>query len=83
MDRSNIQQIITDLFRANLNIYPEHYPLTDNGLMSDEGTMQAQEVAKAYWSNRNEEEIERDEKAGVTKIDYVEWVMAELSNLIG
>lgn len=51
-------------------------------IMSEQGTTQAQEVAKGYWAERNEDEIERDEKAGVTEIDYVEWVMAELSDLI-
>jgi hypothetical protein len=49
--------------------------------MSEEGTINAQEVAKGYWAERNEDEIERDEKAGVTENDYVEWVMAELSEL--
>ncbi len=82
MNRQNIQQIIRELFRANFNLYPEHYPLTETGLLSEEGTLKAQEVAKGYWVERNEDEIERDEKAGVTEIDYVEWVMAELSDLI-
>jgi hypothetical protein len=60
----------------------ESFPLTETGLMSEEGTINAQEVAKGYWAERNEDEIERDEKAGVTENDYVEWVMAELSELI-
>lgn len=82
MDRQNIQQIIRELFRDNFSIYPENYPLTEDGLMSEEGTICAQEVAKGYWAERNEVEIERDEEAGVTEIDYVEWVMAALSGLI-
>lgn len=82
MQKQNISQIIRELFRANFNLYPEHYQLTDAGLMSEDGTTQAQEVAKGYWAVRTEDEIERDEKAGVTEIDYVEWVMAELSDLI-
>lgn len=81
MNRQNIQQIIRELFRANFSLYPENYPLTEAGLMSEEGTTQAQEVAKGYWAERNEDEIEHDEKAGVTEIDYVEWVMAELTDL--
>lgn len=82
MNRQNIQQIIRELFKQNFNAYPEHYPLTNTGLMSEEGTVNAQEIAKTYWDVRNEDELERDEKAGVTEIDYVEWVMAELSELI-
>lgn len=50
--------------------------------MTEEGTIHAQDVAKGYWSERTPDEIERDEKAGVTEIDYVEWVMTELSSLI-
>lgn len=82
MNKQNIEQLIRDLFRQNFNAYPESYPLTDDGLMSEEGTTEAQEVAKGYWAVRTEDEIERDEKVGVTEIDYVEWVMAELSELI-
>lgn len=82
MNKQNIQQIIRELFRANFNLYPAHYTLTETGLMSEEGTTQAHEVAKGYWAERNEDEVERDEKAGITEIDYVEWVMAELSDLI-
>lgn len=51
-------------------------------VVADETVMNAQGVAKEYWAVRNEDEIERDVKAGVTEIDYVEWVMAELSDLI-
>lgn len=82
MNKQNIEQIIRELFRQNFNLYPELYPLTEDGLMSDEGTTNAQDVAKGYWDMRTEDEAERDEKAGVTEIDYVEWVMAELADLI-
>jgi hypothetical protein len=83
MNRQNIQQIIRELFRQYYNANEgESFPLTETGLMSEEGTINAQEVAKGYWAERNEDEIERDEKAGVTENDYVEWVMAELSELI-
>lgn len=82
MDRQNIHQIIRELFIQNYNAYPESYPLTEDGLMSEEGTICAQEVARGYWDVREEAEIERDEIAGVTEIDYVEWVMAALSGLI-
>ncbi len=82
MQKQNIEQIIRELFKENYRLYPDSYPITEDGLMSEDGTTCAQEVAKGYWAERNGDEIERDEKAGVTKIDYVEWVMAELSELI-
>lgn len=92
--RQHISQIIRELFRQNFKAYPERYPLTRDHInnsiknkkkepiVMDATVMNAQEVAKGYWSERNEDEIERDEKAGVTQIDYVEWVMAELADLI-
>lgn len=83
MNKQNIHQIIRELFKDYYSANQgQIFPLTENRLMSEEGTIHAQEVAKGYWAERNEDEIERDEKAGVTEIDYVEWVMAELSDLI-
>lgn len=82
MNKQDIEQIIRELFRQNFNLYPASYPLTEDGLMTEEGTTNAQDVAKGYWAERNDDEIERDEKVGVTEIDYVDWVMAELSELI-
>jgi hypothetical protein len=82
MEIKDIETIVRAFFKDNYRRYPESYPLTATGLMSEEGTMQAQNLAKDYWTNRNKNEIERDEKAGVTEIDYVEWVMSELSDLI-
>jgi hypothetical protein len=94
MTKKNIEQIIREMFRQNFSLYPESYPLTtgpvnnqiknEGGdlLVTDEAVINAQDVAKGYWSVRNEDEIERDERVGVTEIDYVDWVMAELSELI-
>ena len=83
MNRQNIQQIIRELFRQYYTSNEgASFPLAETGLMSVEGTTNAQEVAKGYWAERTEDEIERDEKAGVTEIDYVEWIMAELSEII-
>jgi glucose-6-phosphate dehydrogenase assembly protein OpcA len=82
MQRQDIEKIIRELFRQYYNANEgQSFPI-ENGLMSEEGTINAQEVAKGYWAERNEEEVERDEQAGITEIDYVEWVMAELSDLI-
>jgi len=83
MNKQNIQQIIRELFRQYYNANNgQSFPLTEDCLMSGEGTIHAQEVARQYWALRKEDEIERDENAGITEIDYVEWVMAELSDLI-
>lgn len=81
MNKDNIQTIIRELFRELYNACSAPYRI-EGGLMTEEGSIAAQEVAIQYWNERNENEIERDERAGVTKIDYVEWVMAELSELV-
>ena len=81
MKNENVKQIIQELARQNFNLYPESYPL-ENGLSTDEATTTAQEVAIGYWDNRNETEIERDEELSITKIDYVNWVMAEYESFI-
>lgn len=94
MKKEHIEQIIRELFRQHYNAFPENYPLTTDHInnmiknkkkepvVSDETVVNAQSVAKGYWAERNEDEVERDEKAGVTQIDYMEWIMAELSDLI-
>lgn len=83
MNKQNIQQIIRELFRQAFNSAPDAYSqLDENGLLTDECTTYAQEYGMALYECRNEDEIERDDKAGVTKIDYVEWVMAELGELV-
>lgn len=81
MKTSNVEQIIKELFKANYNLYPESYPLNEDGdAFENEASETAADVAKGYYANRNESEIERDENLGITEIDYVEWCMQELSN---
>lgn len=83
MNKQDIQKIIREVFREYYNANEgQSFPIEESGKMSKEGTIHAQDVAKQYWADRNEDEVERDEKSGVTEIDYVEWVMAELSDLI-
>lgn len=82
MKKADIEQIVRELFRENFNLYPDSYPLTETGLMTEEGTINAQEVALGYFRERSESEIFRDEELDVTKIDYVNWVMAELEALV-
>jgi hypothetical protein len=65
MKKENIKQIICQLFMQNYNAY---------------GNTQDTEVvaiAQEYWDNRLETEIERDNAAGVTCEDYINWCIAE------
>lgn len=82
MDKQRTKQAIQDLFKDNLNLYPEDYPLEMvNGeyLASNEASEMASDVAESYWEHRQEHEVERDEKNNVELIDYVEWCLAELT----
>lgn len=81
MKTQNIEQIIKESARRNFNLYPDCYHL-ENELSTEEATISAQELAISYWEHREEDEIERDEKFNISKIDYVEWVMQEFANFI-
>lgn len=59
MKRENIKQVIQDLAKENVQLY---------------GKSDAATLAAGYWKTRLEDEIERDEKAGVTVSDYCGWV---------
>lgn len=83
MKKENIKQIIQGLFRENYHLYPNSYPVASDGQLKLEGAMAAQDVAINYWKERTELDIERDEQAGVTEQDYVQWVHTELESLIG
>jgi hypothetical protein len=77
MNRQNISQIIRELFRENVRLYPEDYKVHADAINM------AKESAKSYWDNRNEIEIERDNEAKVTLQDYESWCLAELEELKG
>lgn len=74
MKKDNVKQIIQELAKENFSNYPELYKVK-NGIATEEATTEAQELALSYFRERQEHEIERDEKLEVTQIDYVEWVM--------
>lgn len=82
MQKENIKQIVQELFRENYRLYPESYPVASDRQLKLEGAMAAEDVAKGYWKERTELDIERDEQAGVTEQDYISWVHAELESLI-
>lgn len=81
MNKQNVKQTIQELAGQNFNLYPEMYKPV-NGLATEESILTAQQVAISYWEHREEDEIERDEDLGITKIDYVDWVMAEYETYV-
>jgi hypothetical protein len=69
---SNIETIIKDLAKQAFNSYPEVY----NSEFPEKCAESISELAKGYWDNRTEDEIERDENAGVDVNDYERWCAA-------
>jgi hypothetical protein len=82
MTTSNVSQIIQDLSIDNFRLYPEQYPLTQDGLATDEATENIQDLAKYYFDVRNEDEIERDNNLGIDLTDYVEYCMSAFSSFL-
>lgn len=81
MQKQNIETIVKEYATENFNLYPESYPLVD-GLLSEEGALNYQDLAVNYWDHRNESEVERDNALDITKIDYVDWVGEAISTWI-
>jgi hypothetical protein len=77
MQKENVEQIIRELFRENLRLYPESYPLTNQGGATQEASESVEGVASGYWDNRDELEVQRDQKLAITRVDYLEWCMNE------
>ena len=66
MTRMNIKQIIQDFVKSYINGY---------GVPDD-----AYGVARGYWHLRNDKEIARDTKAGITVEDYEMWVKTAIAD---
>lgn len=78
MTRENIKTIIQDLFKQNLNAYPQDYPQNSAGSYTDLAMLNAVQTAWNYYDNRTEEETERDEAAEVYRLDYSNWCLEVL-----
>lgn len=76
MDYNRTKQAIEELFRDNIRLYPEMYPVTNE----NEALATAERVALGYWENRTDEEIESDSENELTKDDYVAWCKQELKS---
>jgi hypothetical protein len=66
MSRSQIRTIISDLVKGYIKQFSVPH--------------QPKELAGAYWDIRQDDEIERDTKAGVTFEDYDMWVRCTVAD---
>jgi hypothetical protein len=66
MSRSQIRTIISDLVKGYIKQFgAPHQPKL---------------LARAYWDIRQDDEIERDTKAGVIQLDYELWVICAVAD---
>jgi 6-pyruvoyl-tetrahydropterin synthase len=76
MNRQNVKQIIQELARQNYNLYSDGFSYNPKGgALTQEEKGIAEAVAKGFWDNRTEDEIERDETLEITSEDYRHWVV--------
>ena len=75
--KKEIEKIIKNIATERFNLYPEDYPLLKGlDLLGEEHrTSRLRDLALCLYEDRNEVEIERDEKAGITKVDYIDNVI--------
>lgn len=76
MDYNRTKQAIEELFRDNIRLYPEMYPVTNE----NEALAAADRVALGYWENRTDDEIASDTENEIAKDDYVNWCKRELQS---
>jgi len=80
MSFSRIAQIVQELAFANIKLYPENYPISDNqNDYNKEASENVETLADSYWENRTEGEVEIDKKAGVTQRDYLNFCLDALN----
>lgn len=84
MQKSNVETIIKELAKENARLYPESYPI-ENGEFTNEACTNFCELAKQYFDNRTEEEIERDETCSTFPIDledYAKWCGEAINSVL-
>lgn len=78
MTTQNVKQIIQEWFRANLNLYSNHYPI-ENGEVTQEAINVAERVALSYYREKSHVENLRDQLSNITLQNYIDWCLEELA----
>lgn len=76
MSIQNVKQIIHALARQNYRLYSDGFSYRpEGGKLTEEEKNISRQVADRFWIDREECEIERDEKLKITIDDYRRWVL--------
>lgn len=77
-----IKERIKDLWKENYHHYIDDYQINGDGIYTTEAIEVAQDVAISYFENRTEYEINRDTELDVSQVDYVDFVMEAMSEVL-
>jgi hypothetical protein len=67
-NKDGVKQSIQELAMGNYKSYPEEY-----NEVTVEITGNIQSLANGYWDSRDDREMERDERLGISLHDYQQW----------
>lgn len=67
-NKEGVKHSIQELAMGNYRSYPEEY-----NEVSVETTENVQSLANGYWDSRDDKEIQRDERLGISLEDYQAW----------
>ncbi|PUZ20903.1 hypothetical protein GA0116948_11827 [Chitinophaga costaii] len=80
MAKNHIDEVkheIQELAIGNYKSYPEEYEKTP-----DEVNRSIESLAKGYWDSREDKEIARDERLGISLENYQEWTREAYTTFI-
>jgi hypothetical protein len=69
-NKEGVKQSIQELAMGNYKSYPEEY-----NEVSVATTENVQSLANGYWDSRDDKEIQRDERLGISLEDYQAWTL--------
>lgn len=67
-NKDGVKHSIQELAMGNYKSYPEEY-----NDVSVETTDNIQSLANGYWDSRDDKEMQRDERLGISLNDYQQW----------
>lgn len=67
-NKDGVKQSIQELAMGNYKSYPEEY-----NDVSVATTDNIQSLANGYWDSRDDKEMQRDERLGISLNDYQQW----------
>jgi len=77
----SIKASVRTAFQENVSIYPEYYPISSDGYVTQSAFNTAYDFAENLFECRDIEQEKHETKLGITVDDYQRWVERELITL--